>query len=186
MFKSLRAGPVAHLLKGLRASQNLGHSAWLCAQLREGNPRPTPSPELAHFTVRPGKAALCPPTNRKLLRLCWDRAEGRGRQRLFRASGLLASGGGPCRRFPGSSPSGAEDCRAAALVSPDLVEVAPGCRDTGAKRILRAVGSGTRKVLYERPACPLSSKNFKEEKFSKCIYPMSSFGVLSRAGDCWG
>lgn len=151
-----------------------------------GEPPPNTKPGAGPLHRAPGESRSLPTNQPQALRLCWDRAEGRGRQRLFRASGLLASGGGPCRRFPGSSPSGAEDCRAAALVSPDLVEVAPGCRDTGAKRILRAVGSGTRKVLYERPACPLSSKNFKEEKFSKCIYPMSSFGVLSRAGDCWG
>lgn len=69
------ARAAAHLLKGLCASQNLGHTAWLCAQLSEGNPRPTPSRALAHFTVHPGKAAFCPP-DRKFQGFTRIRVEG--------------------------------------------------------------------------------------------------------------
>lgn len=43
----------------------------------------------------------------------------------------------------------------------------PGRRATQATGILRAVGSGTRKTLYETQRRLLSSKIFNEEKFSQ-------------------
>lgn len=96
-FTPLRSGLAAHLLKGLSASQNLGHTAWLCAQLREGNPHPTPSRALAHFTVRPGKATFCPP-DRKLEGLSRIGVEGGGRRtEAFRC--LRAARLGPLSQF---------------------------------------------------------------------------------------
>lgn len=93
---------------------------------------------------------------------------GGGGQKHFGAFGLLAWGLSR-GRFPGSPPCGAAATLSAeAGVSPDCVEVALGHRAT---RILRAVGSGTRKVLQETQAV-LCSLRFYRRKVFQGIPPL--------------
>lgn len=94
--------------------------------------------------------------------------EGRGEQKHFGAFGLLAFGRPLADPSQNLLPEARRRLSRQKLRLPRSSWKSPlGHRTTRTKQILRTVGSGNRKVLYQTQTCPLFSKIFKEEKFSK-------------------